>query len=84
MKTLSIVIMLFSSLAHSKENQKQTGNVINFEEDVIQGERKNLDLFVQIDLGASHIDNVVFQRDNFNDFHQIDSRRRPRYKAPQR
>lgn len=85
LKTLLVLfsILIFSILGNAQTPPKKS-NILNFEDDVIQGERKNLDLFVQLDLGTPNLDSVIFQRDNFNDFHQIDHQRRPKFKRPKR
>lgn len=63
----------------TKVTDKKT-NVINFEEDVIEGERKNPNLFLQLDMGTPNMDTILFLRNNFNDFHQSDKDRRMIYR----
>jgi len=69
-----ILIFLCSPLAFSNETES---NVLNFEADVIEGERKNPNVFIQLDIGTPNLDTVLFQRSNFNDFHAQDKNRRP-------
>ena len=69
-----ILILLNSSFAFSNEAET---NVLNFEADVIEGERKNPNVFIQLDIGTPNLDTVLFQRNNFNDFHAQDKNRRP-------
>jgi hypothetical protein len=68
------------SQTKSTEVTKAKSNVLDFEADVIEGERVAPSLFVQMDLGAPKLDTLMFQRKNFNDFHSIDMRRKPKYR----
>ena len=52
--------------------------VINFEAELIEGKRKNPDLFLQTSGGLAQIDGVIYLRQNFNDYHALDRKRRPR------
>lgn len=63
----------------TKPSGKQS-NVINFEEDVIEGERKNPNLFLQLDMGTPSMDTILYLRNNFNDFHFYDKNRRMIYR----
>lgn len=65
----------------TKEAPKSKSNVLDFEADVIEGERVAPNLFVQMDLGSPNMDTLMFQRKNFNDFHAIDMKRKPKYRV---
>lgn len=47
--------------------------------DVIQGARRNTKLFMDFDAHTPNIDAILFNRDDFNDFHSIDSKQRLYY-----
>lgn len=55
-------------------------NVLDFDSEVIEGERKTPDLFLQIQSETTSLDSVLFQRTNFNDFHDLEKKRRPIYR----
>lgn len=74
---LIIFLILGTSIARA---QKPPTNILNFEEDVIQGERKSPNLFIQLDVGKPNLDTVLFLRNNFNDYHIVDKDRRPSYR----
>jgi len=57
-------------------------NVLNFEADVIEGEKKGADLLLEIESTKLEPDTVLYQRADFNDFHARDLKRRPRIAAP--
>jgi hypothetical protein len=59
----------------------KTSNILDFDADVIEGERSGPSILVQMDLQAPNLDTLVFQRKNFNDFHLIDMRRKPKYRG---
>ena len=75
MKSILLILILFNS-SFAFSNEAET-NVLNFEADVIEGERKNPNVFIQLDIGTPNLDTVLFQRSNFNDFHAQDKNRRP-------
>lgn len=58
-----------------------TPNVLDFDADIIEGERSGPSLLVQLDLQAPGLDTLIFQRKNFNDFHVIDMKRKPKYRG---
>ena len=81
MKYLFIILtLIFSSLSGLAQNQK-AANVLDFEDDVIEGERAAPSLFVQMDIQAPKMDSLMFQRKNFNDYHGIDKYRKPKYRS---
>lgn len=70
----------------TKEMPKTSGtakqpNILDFDADVIEGERTGPSLLVQMDLQAPNLDMLVFERKNFNDFHGIDMKRKPKYRG---
>lgn len=52
--------------------------LLDFEADVIEGKRKAPDMFLQTESQKLTPDAMIFLRNNFNDFHQMDRTRRPR------
>ena len=69
--------------AGSKSNEK-IDNVLDFEADIIEGERMNPNLFLQLEVDKPNLDTVIYLRNDFNDFHKGDSRRRPKYQETRR
>lgn len=51
--------------------------VIDFEADVIEGERQNPNLFLQFGAQQTTLEGVILERKHFNDFHRVDMRWRP-------
>ena len=78
---LFICLFYFSPLRLSAaEGQpiKSTGkNVLDFEGDVIEGERKRPDLFLEMKTNDLNLDEVLYSRDHFNDFLTLDKNNRP-------
>ncbi len=64
----------------SSTNSKQS-NILDFDADVIEGERTGPSILVQMDLQTPNLDTLVYQRKNFNDFHVIDMRRKPKFRG---
>lgn len=65
-----------------KTNARSNPKVIDFEAEIIEGERKTPTLFLQIGLEKPTMDAVLYQRKDFNDFHIVTKERRPSYQAP--
>lgn len=60
-------------------DSKQNAAVIDFEGDIIEGERKRPYIFIQTGGDASSLDSMLFFRNDFNDFHESDKKRRPSF-----
>lgn len=54
--------------------------VLDFDSDVIEGERKSPDLFLQLQVDTPNLDTLLYQRQDFNDFHSVQKSRRPLYR----
>jgi hypothetical protein len=58
------------------------GEVMDFEADVIEGEKKAPDLFLQMDSENAELSAVIYDRKNFNDFSKFDRNLRPKLTLP--
>lgn len=58
--------------------------VLDFEAEIIEGERRNSSLFLQMQVANPNLDTVIFQRSHFNDFHDIEKNRKPVYRNPRK
>lgn len=83
---LSFIFSLMAYAQNSKEaskkQSKSSPKVIDFEAEIIEGERKTPTLFLQIGLEKPTMDAVLYQRKDFNDFHAVTKDRRPVYQVP--
>ncbi len=77
MKLFLGLILLFSVSVSAAEPRRE--QLLDFEADLIQGERKRPDLFVQMANEKQNLDSVIYGRQDFNDFHRIDRLWRPGY-----
>lgn len=76
-----------SDQAKSEEKPKEVppgkksgpGNVLDFEGEVIEGERRRPDLFLQMSIDNVKFDSLIYQRDDFNDYLDVDRKSRSRY-----
>lgn len=71
-------------MSHAQNTNKAkppANNVLDFEADVIEGERTAPSILIQMDLQSPNLDTLVFQRKNFNDFHLIDVKRKPKFRG---
>jgi hypothetical protein len=82
---LSVSLLLVRSASAAgpdkaaKEKAPERSNVLNFDADVIQGERKRPDLFIQLGGATTNMEAVLYGRQNFNDFHAVDQVLRPSF-----
>ena len=59
---------------------KQKGeNLLDFEAEVIEGEKKRPELFLDIKAGDGNVGSGLYLRPNYDDFFVVDKRRRPRF-----
>lgn len=54
--------------------------ILDFEAEVIEGQRKSPQLFLQMDVAAPDLDTVMYLRQNFNDFQSVEKNRKPLYR----
>ena len=73
-----------SETPEAKTPTKSSGNVLDFEAEVIEGQRKAPQLFLQMQIETVNLDSVVYLRKNFNDFHSLEKDRKPVYRQPLR
>jgi len=73
--------VLGTSLFHGTSFAEK-GEVMDFEADVIEGEKKAPELFLQLDSETTELGAVLYDRKTFNDFHSTDRNRRPRLSSP--
>jgi hypothetical protein len=69
-----------AATATTAAGQKHRAGVLDFEAELIEGERKSPDMFLQLQSGTPNLDAILFQRTNFNDFHNLEKHRRPLYR----
>ena len=53
--------------------------VLNYEADIIEGEKKRPELFLQTNTNDFDLMAIIYLRKNFNDFHAVDKNRRPQH-----
>lgn len=64
------------------KNAQDKAAVLNFEGEVIEGQKKTPEIFLQTEVQKPSLESVLYQRKDFNDFHAVDSRQRPRLPDP--
>jgi hypothetical protein len=62
-----------------KNGKKEKVNVLDFEGEMIEGERKKPDLILQIAPQDLSFDSLLYNRTDFNDFLEVDKNIRPRF-----
>ncbi len=77
-KFLYCFALTFSLVSIADEPKKQDA-VLDFEADVIQGERKKPDIFLQLGKQNQTLESVLFTRKDFRDFHSLEKNWRPSY-----
>jgi hypothetical protein len=55
-------------------------NVLNFDADVIEGEKANPDLFIQLGTQQPSLESIMYGRKDFNEFQKYENRWRPIYR----
>jgi hypothetical protein len=71
--------VLTPSQMKAKKLIKGPEAVLNFEGDMIEGEKRRPDLFLQTNVEELNLDSILYLRKDFNDFHAVDHKRRPRH-----
>ncbi|HLE00745.1 MAG TPA: hypothetical protein VJB59_10830 [Bdellovibrionota bacterium] len=65
--------------SQNKDTGKPMSAVLDFDADIIEGEKNTPELFLQTESQTLSLDAVLYQRENFNDFHVADKDNRPQY-----
>lgn len=81
MRQRALTLSLFLALAGLAMEASLAAEkpVLDFEADVIEGEKRKPDLFIQLEGGASDsMDSILYSRDDFNDYQEIDRKWRPK------
>ena len=81
---LVIGLLLSSFLANAQKEVKKDAKdnkmkTLDFEGEVIEGEAMRPMLYLQIESPDLDLNNIMYQRKDFNDFHRIDKVRRNRF-----
>ncbi|MFN8790660.1 MAG: hypothetical protein ACK5Y2_04310 [Bdellovibrionales bacterium] len=85
MKTLVVYLFVLSgSLCWAQETKNEKIKTLDFEGEVIEGEAMRPMLYLQIESPDLDLNNIIYQRKDFNDFHKIDKVRRNRFIPDQR
>lgn len=62
-----------------KVNKPKGENLLDFEAEVIEGEKKRPELFLDIKAGDGNVGSGLYMRPNYDDFFVVDKKRRPRF-----
>lgn len=65
--------------AGSIGKKENVGAILDFEGEVIEGERRRPDLFLQISIDNIKFDSLIYNRDDFNDYLEVDRKSRTRF-----
>jgi len=75
---LVLPLIAAKSATKTKAVDKKGDEALNFEATVIEGERKNPSIFLDITIDRfSDLDSILLIRKHFNNFHLVDDDRRP-------
>lgn len=78
--TFTILILLGSqSFAQNSRKESNSGTkVLDFEADVIEGDKVRPDLFLDLKTDDLIIDDLLYMRNNFDDYYKIDTVKKPK------
>ena len=76
---LSSLLFIYSATAFA---QTPKPDVFDFESDVIEGQKKAPELFLQLEMESTDLSAVLYDRKNFNDFSAVDLKRRSLLSKP--
>ena len=82
MRKFMMIILLFPLNILAQDGEVQTpkgGKVLDFNADVIEGEVKRPQLFFELGGDVKDLDSILYIREDFNDFHAVDMKKRLRY-----
>lgn len=75
----SLILIVFLNLIQSQVWSAEKEQILDFEGEVIEGERKKPEVFLQVSTKELDFGSLVYLRKNFNDYLEMDRRSRTRY-----
>ncbi|MCM2280048.1 MAG: hypothetical protein NDJ89_18400 [Oligoflexia bacterium] len=78
MRTIRYSVLAFALAMALPALSAEKADVLDFDADVIEGQKKTPEVFFQMEVEKPSLDAVLYQRRDFNDFHAVDSKQRPR------
>ena len=79
MRSLLFLFLLLNLNVSNAQEKGQKVKTLDFEGEVIEGEAMRPMLYLQIESPDLDLNNILYQRKDFNDFHKIDKVRRNRF-----
>ncbi len=76
---LASCLLISLSVLAQNETKNDKMKTLDFEGEVIEGEAMRPMLYLQIESPDLDLNNIMYQRRDFNDFHSIDKVRRNRF-----
>lgn len=74
----TLTISLVSFAQNNPPNSKTQTQVLDFEADVIEGDKIRPDLFLDLKSDDLIIDDLLYLRPNFDDYYKLDTTKRPK------
>lgn len=84
MKIWTIIVMLSAffvapAFAEPPKETAKKNTVMDFEAEVIDGQKKAPELFLQMDSEKAELNTILYDRKNFNDFAPVNTQLRPTF-----
>lgn len=76
---VGMMLISFSAFSQTSKEKSDKMKTLDFEGEVIEGEAMRPMLYLQIESPDLDLNNIMYQRRDFNDFHKIDKVRRNRF-----
>jgi hypothetical protein len=70
------------STAQVPKEEESNLKILNFQDDFVRGRSLSPDFLLQLAQSPRSLDSVIYFRKDFNDFHQVDMKSRPKFFAP--
>jgi hypothetical protein len=79
---LGILISVTCFAGNGDQNRSVDMKILNFQDDFVRGRSLSPDMLLQLAQSPRSLDSVIYFRKDFNDFHQVDMKLRPKFFAP--
>jgi hypothetical protein len=79
LKCVKILLSLFLVLGVAIPAWCEKPNTLDFSGEVIEGQLKKPKLMINIDTSLDDLTSIIHLRENFNDFHAVDQKKRLRF-----
>lgn len=77
-----IILFVCTGASGAVRDERVRSQILNFETDFVRGRALSPAFLLQLGQAPKDLDTIVYLRRDFNDFHRVDRKTRPKFYSP--